>query len=310
MKRLAFITLLLTGCASAPSKENMKPLADVPSVPKMSSALISGYTLSEYSSRSCPTKVSAEAPISEYMKATDACIAHGQWSQVLDLANRMAIRYSSDPWGSYFLSLVAEHSKDLPRARWMAELAVKKSGSEGVTLYQLGRIQWAMGEKRAAFETLKKSADKNPSLVEADVLAGELALKNDANSDALKYFQQALDHDGKHFDALVGMAETEMRKSNWASADAHLRTAIQLRPRDTHVRIVWAQGFEFIAKDYASALEVYRTIQKLDRDHKLDSPLPLDVAAKVQLLQANVAEEMKKKLSSRTPSAQGQEVKK
>ena len=300
----------LTSCATAPAKDALKSLGGVPAVPRMSSTTVAGFTLSEYSSRSCPTKMSEDASVSDEIKAASACMSHGQWNQVTEFGNRMAVHYSSDPWGAYFLSLAAEHSKDWPRARWMAELAVKKSPNEGIVLYQLGRVEWAMGEMHIAYETLKKAADENPTLVEANVLAGQLALKTDSNSDALKYFHHALEHDSKHFEALMGMAEAEMRKSNWTSAEEHLRTAIQLHPRDTHARITWAEGFEFVAKDNAAALEIYRTIQKLDREHKLDSPLTIDVAAKVQILQASVAEELKKKLSSRTPSGQGQEVSK
>ena len=206
MKKILLLNaLLLTSCAT-----NNAQIVDK-SVPK---TFIAGYTTDQVSSSSCPTMIAKSATVAEYMKLGTACVKAENWKAVDAVGNFLSMQHSSSAWGPYFLSLHAEHSKDLPRARWMTELAVKKSPNEGLALYQLGRMQWEMDEKTAALETLQKSVSKNPSLCDAHVLLGQIALLGDKNSDANRKFQHAFEQDPKHSGALLGLAEVSLRNKN------------------------------------------------------------------------------------------------
>lgn len=302
----ALLSVFFVGCASSPSvtKKSDAPIA-VQASALPTNAMIAGYTLDSYSgSRSCPHSVSKSASLVDDMKAAAACVHAGQWHLVEELGNQMAMQFSGDAWGAYFLSLSAEHSKDWPRARWMSELAVKKAPNEGLTLYQLGRVQWAMGERMTALETLKKAVEKNSTLTDAHVLMGQIAMLDQKKSDAEKSFSLAYARDSKNLAALMGLAEVERLNKKWPESERYLREAISVAPKHLEARVKLAQGLESFKGDMSGALDEYREIQKLDRDKKLDAPLTFDVGAKIQSLQASVAEQAKRKMSERQPSAE------
>lgn len=303
MKYLVVIVLLMVGCATnAPMKEAAAPNAVSAPIAKPSVRLV-GHTIEKMGKASCSPKAPTKEDEKQLMDWSSACVVAGQWKQVEVLANQTSVKFPKSAWGPYFLSLSAEHAKDWPRARWMAELAVKNAPNEGLVLYQLGRIQWKMDERDLAFQTLEKAADKNSSLVEANVLLGQLALVADHNSEASRYFAKAVAEDAKHFGALMGMAEVGFRARAWDEVEIYLRQAIQVRPRSLQARLRLAEGQEILAKNNADALQSYLEIQKLEKSHKLDEQPSFDIAIKVQSLQASMAEQLKKKISAeRQPS--------
>ncbi len=256
----------------------------------------------------CPGSREKSGDYKEMVKWATACARSSQWHRVEDIGNRLGIQFPNELWGPYFLSLSAEHAKDWPRARWMAELAVKKGPYEGMAYYQLGRVQWAMDDKTAAVETLKKSVEINPSLTEAHVLMGKLALLADKNSEANRHFQEAYAHDAKHLEVLLGLAEVSTRAKNWLDTQKYLRAAVQAHSESLQAHILLAQGQEGLGKDINGALESYREIQRLASTGRLDKPLTFDLTAKIQFLKSSLADEMKKKVSERQPS--GKEVSK
>jgi tetratricopeptide (TPR) repeat protein len=266
---------------------------------------IAGEKLDEGGSKSCPKSVSKTAGLSDDLKSAAACVRAGQWHMVEEFGNQMAIQFPADPWGAYFLSLSSEHNKDWPRARWMAELAVKKAPGEGLCLYQLGRLQWSMGEKLTALDTLKKAAAQNASLIDANVLMGQIAMLDQRKSDAEKSFLKAYDRDSQNLAALMGLAEVYRLQRNWPSSEKYLRRAISAHPHHLDARLQLAQGLETFAQDMAGALSIYREIQSLDRKKELDGSATFDLNTKIQTLQATVAEQMKRKMSERKPSAEG-----
>lgn len=232
---LILIPLTLAGCASAPATTS-SVLNTPDAKPAAPTYKVVGYTVEAMSSRSCPSSVSKSASLNDHVKAAGGCIHSNNWHQVEELGNQMAIQFPNEAWGAYFLSLAAEHGKDWPRARWMAELAVKKSPNEGLTIYQLGRIQWAMSERMTALETLKKAVEKNSTLVEAHVLMGQIALMDDSKSSAEKSFLKAYEHDSKNLAALMGLAEIYRLNKKWADAERYLREAVSAHPKNTEAR--------------------------------------------------------------------------
>lgn len=245
----------LAGCATSPA-----PKSGLLSSPDAKAATASykvvGYTMAQMSgSKSCPHTVDKSASVLDDIKSAAACVRSDKWHQVEELGNQMAIQYPNDAWGAYFLSLSAEHAKDWPRARWMAELAVKKAPNEGVTLYQLGRVQWAMNERLTAISTLEKAVEKNPTLVEAHVLMGQLALMDNNRSSAEKSFLNAYGLDSGNFVALMGLAEISRQNKHWADAAKYLRQAVSAHPKDTEARDQLAQ--------VQSILEAEQTQQKV-----------------------------------------------
>jgi tetratricopeptide (TPR) repeat protein len=237
MRKLLLILLPLTiaGCASAPGATT-SVLNTPDAKPTTPSYKVVGYTVEAMSSRSCPSAVSKTASLNDDVKGAAGCVHSNNWHQVEEFGNQMAIQFPNDAWGAYFLSLSAEHNKDWPRARWMAELAVKKAPNEGLTIYQLGRLQWAMSERMTALETLKKAVDKNPSLVEAHVLMGQMALMDDSKSAAEKSFLKAYEYDSKNFAALMGLGEIYRQNKKWTEAEKYLRQAVSAHPKDAEAR--------------------------------------------------------------------------
>lgn len=223
MKKLLVSTLVLalTGCASAP-----KAVAPAQAKGKDLEYKVSAKALDEYRSSRCNV-VAKTASYPDHVKAAAACAGAGQWSRVDEIGNMMSINNPSEPWGPYFLSVAAEGNRDLSRARWMAELAVKKAPNEGIVLYQLGRIQWLMDEKDAAAATFQKAAEKNPTLNDGNVFLGRMALLQDKTSEATRRFTQVYGRDSSNIGALLGLAELAVRKNNWIEAEKYLRQAAQ-----------------------------------------------------------------------------------
>jgi tetratricopeptide (TPR) repeat protein len=315
MKKLLVSTAILSliGCASAPAPRMAKNADPVEAPKTPAKYAMVAHNLSEYAhSTKCaaPSKVSV---YSDWMKVAAACAGVAQWNRVEDLGNKMSIGDSSEPWGSYFLSLAAEGNKDLLRAQWMAELAVKKAPSEGIVLYQLGRIQWAMDDREGAAKTLQSATDKNPTLTEGFVFLGQMALLQDKTSEAQKRFAHAYEQDSKNFGAVMGLADVAVRKNDGPDADKYLHEAVSLRPNSMQAWMGLAQAQEIIVKDNEGALGSYTRIQKLVSSHKLDGTPSIDIASKVHALQTIVAEAkrlekeqaLKQKVSERKPSADG-----
>jgi tetratricopeptide (TPR) repeat protein len=298
MKSLSLI-LLLVGCAAPAPKPLLKGEAE--STKKL---MVVGYTAEDLSARSCPQVIPKFLSIDDDLQTAATCAKNNQWNQVFALGNRMSVKDDSQAWGAYYLSLEAEHAKDLARARWMAELAVKKAPDEGLLLYQLGRIQWLMNEKSVAFKTLESAVIKNPWLSEVHALLGQLALLNDENAEARKHFQSVLDRNSKHFLALMGLAMIAIRAKTFAEAEKHLRAAITSHPQSLEARMQLAWAQENLAKSSGDAIATYREVAKLSEAHKLDGKPAFNIISKIQALQSNLAEEMKQKVSERTPTAE------
>lgn len=305
MKQLALafgIMLFAAGCASSGVRE-----ASQDSRPFTES--MRGYTFDQLrTSASCP-KHSAQwkdAEWKELMDAAAACAKDGHWVQVERLGNALAIKEPVAPWGAYFLSLSAESRKDMNRANWMIDLAIKKAPQEGILLYQKGRLQWESGDVKTAQDLIAKAVAANPSLTEAYVLLGKMDLLSDHLSRAKDAFESAYHLNPHSFDALLGLADVQLKKQNWAAAESYLHRAISNNPRSMQAHLQLAQGIETLAKDQKAALTSYKKLKRLAERNELDERPPIDIDQKIKTLESWIAQTARSdRAMNREPSAQG-----
>ncbi|HAG91229.1 MAG TPA: hypothetical protein DCL41_05125, partial [Bdellovibrionales bacterium] len=120
MRFAIFITLslFLVSCASGPGRKKG---------PSPYSASWEGKTSSEKGDpKKCPAN-------KDYMKMqwkslvvlAGNCVQAKNFFQLERVADQLAKIEPESHWGSYYLSLAAEYRKDLPRAFWMINLALK-----------------------------------------------------------------------------------------------------------------------------------------------------------------------------------------
>lgn len=244
----------------------------------------------EITSKNCPNQLQNIKNLS-WQKAVskiNSCVAADQWDNVETLASSLAQTEHLAPWGSYFLSLSAEHRKEWQRALWMIELAVKKAPRNGLLNYQKARLLWVQNEKGEALKSFKLAVGLDPRLTEAQVFLGqhELALNNLAQAE--KHFVAALNVDPKSLLALLGQSEILIRKGDGVQAHETLSKTIHYYPKNFTARLKQAQVLENLIKDLPSALTAYQKIQQLWQKKQLDGEKDLSIPNKIQELESKI----------------------
>jgi tetratricopeptide (TPR) repeat protein len=302
VKNLVFaasVALLLSACAGGPSQK-----ADVP-VPTYTEK-VSAITLNEFKpSTSCPSDAKFKGQDWRKMVSfANACVKAKDWRKVEAIGNELAINAHLTPWGPYFLSLAAQSRKDYPRATWMLELALKKAPKEGIFHYQLGRLNWEMGDDAAALKELKLASEMNPSLTDAHYVMGQLALRKDNYSEAEKLFRKTLALDDKHWPATMGLASAAMKSGDWAKAEEVLSHAVSMNPRSMKARLALAQVQEMHLKKVAEALHTYRELRAYAQQNKLDETVQVNLDEKIQTLEKSTSQVNKgSQVTERAPTA-------
>ncbi|MGE0764273.1 MAG: tetratricopeptide repeat protein [Bdellovibrionales bacterium] len=292
MKRLNFILLaflFLVGCAHQSQTNDQKgPTA---SLGLEYTKAVNPQSLRVADSRgSCPRQTVALKGIAwrEVLNAANACVQSGQWAMVEQVGNHLAQSEHLAPWGAYYMSLAAENRKELPRAMWMIELALKKTPQNGLLVYQQGRLQWLNGEQSTAQKTLKRAIEIDKRLVDAQLLLGQLALISSDNSEAGKRFQAALQVEPRHLPSLLGWAEVRIRAKDAKGANEALAQAIFNHPSSYRARLRQAQVLETLDKNFPEALAAYRRLKTLERERKLDLANEQDLDSKIRELENTV----------------------
>lgn len=237
----------------------------------------------------------------------NACVKAKDWRKVEMIGNELAMSAHLTPWGAYFLSLAAQSRKDYPRAIWMLELALKKAPNEGLFHYQMGRVQWELGEEAAAIKSLKLASDLNPSLVDAHYVTGMLALQRDDTSEAEKRLRKALAVDSRHWGTIMAMASLRMKQKDWNQAENSLEDAVRINPRSSRARLALAQVREQHLKKLSEALDGYKEIRTLAGQRKLDEPTGFNLDEKIKMLEQSLVQaKQESRAEARKPSSDKQ----
>lgn len=297
--------LLLSACASGPSSKR----DDVP-VPTYTEK-VGGINVEDLKpAAGCPGDSKWEGQ--DWRKVVgyaNACVKAKDWLKVEKIGNWLAVNAHLTPWGAYYMSLAAQSRKDYPRANWMLELALKKAPSVGIFHYQMGRLQWEMGEEKAALESLKKASDLDASLTDAHYVMGQMALNKEDYSAAETLLRKALANDSKHWPATMAMASLKMKKGDWTAAENMLEDAVHLNPRSAKARLALAQVQELHLKKMQEALNTYKELKSMAQEKKLDDRVQLNLDEKIQTLEKSLSQASQVNKGSqlvRKPTAEGQ----
>lgn len=303
------LAAFMISCAHSPKPSEAPTGTTAGANPNVGQEFIKG--ISSQSTRvldagTCPmTAVQIKASAwRDQLKAVNACVLKQRWAMVETLGNQMAQTEQLAPWGAYYLSLAAESRKELPRAMWMVELALKKAPQSGLLVYQQGRLQWVAGDHSAAQKSLVRALVLDKRLVDAQLLLAQMALANNDNTEAGQRFQAALDVEPRYLPALLGSAEVSIRVKDTKGALTALSQAILHVPSSTRARVRQAQVIETMEKNMLEALNAYRRIRTMEREHKLDVAVEMDLDGKIRELEGVVKQQQapKNELSLREPA--------
>lgn len=170
------------------------------------------------------SKVKANWTWSDAVNVANICFKARDFSAVEGLANELAVRDTSTPWGPYFFAQVALERGQLDRALWMAELGVKRAPEFGVTHYLKGQVLWARQEYKSATSEFEKAISYDDGIGSAHLILGQVYLRDQDYSRAGVQFSTALKYLPDNVTALNGQAESQLRLNNPTQAlDAYLR---------------------------------------------------------------------------------------
>lgn len=220
-----WLSLLLGGCATQVAKKSK------------SADFLKGVgpvEVPELSSNGCgeinPTKIRSQK-WPEVMESTSWCVKAKQWERVKVLARIQIETFPDSPWGAYFLSLSSEVEGDLVNALWFADLSLKKTSESALLYYQRGRILWLLKRRHEAVDYLEKAAEKDPSLVSAHLILGQLYYEEHDYRKAEKYFELVLKL-RPNAEAYRGLAECRFQSGDFKGALSHLDQALSFGGSD------------------------------------------------------------------------------
>lgn len=270
--------IFLAGCASGPArKKGPSPY---------SNALTGQGVDSASTKKDCPTN-------SEFMKLqwkslvtlAGQCVRANNFVQVDRIANQLAKVEPESPWGAYFLSVAAEANKDMPRAYWMIELALKKAPEDGILLFQRSRLNWSEKNYPLALKDLELAVKYNPSIPDAHVQMGQIQFTLGEMSSAIASFQKALSLDSSKEQAWYGLAEAKFNKKDYDGAYSDFQRSTRLNPKNGMAHFRMAQIQEIYFKNVPRSLEMYKTLNRDLALNRMDTKLPIDLSEKIKTLE-------------------------
>jgi hypothetical protein len=210
------------------------------------------------SSVQCPSTPSEKTDT--LVEQTSQCTQAKNWKKVEEYGRLLAANASESGWGAYFLSLSAEHTGQLDRAVWMADLAIKKEPGRAIFYYQKARVLGLVGDEAGQQKALELGFSQEPDIAPFMLLA---AKKSYANGDCAKLIHLGTTKSlAKTGTGAVLTAECLAIEGRLGEAHAILDSFLKQSPNHAEVLIQKARIEETFAANFTGAVELYRQVQR------------------------------------------------
>lgn len=274
---LAVATLILSvGCASGPARKKG---------PSPYSASWVGQDGTSGSKECATDNGFMKLQWKQLVTLSGQCVRAKNFIQVERIANQLAKIEPESPWGGYFLSLAAEAKKDMPRAYWMVELALKKAPEDGIILFQRARLHWSEKNHTLALKDLESAIKYNPSIPDAHLQMAQVQFTLGDISSAIDSFNRTLQLDSNQELAWYGLAEAKFQKKSYDEAYSHFQRVRRMNPKNAMSSLRMAQIQEIHFKNMDKSLELYRSLQRDVSLNRLDGQLPVNLSEKIKALE-------------------------
>ncbi len=301
MKNFGILIMVfaLIGCQSAGKKTDDKTTESANVDVKKYSEGLKNVNLQAQAQQSClPSQISS-LNWQGLVNMGHACVKDGDWKNVENVANQISRIEMNSPWAAYYLSLHAEHEKDLTRALWMIEQSLKKSqGQIGLLHYQKGRLLLQLKQINQGFESITKGVELDGALAEGHVFLAQSYYRDQEWDKAASHFEAVLRTDDKNLVALQGLAQVRVIQEKPEAASEALEAWLVVQPSVLWARVKLAQLYETQLKKPEKALPLYRGLKEdLEKGRLKDKP-DVDVVAKVTNLETLLKKEIERKQTS------------
>ncbi|MCB9025109.1 MAG: hypothetical protein H6625_02220 [Bdellovibrionaceae bacterium] len=166
----------------------------------------------------------------------NACVNKKSWKTLEVISYLLTEESSFSPWGSYYLSLIAEHENHLDRAFWFVDLALKKAPGQAILYYQKARLQWKSHEYELSAENFEKAIELNSNLSGAHLFLAKINYRDQDLKIAEKHFDKVLQKDQRNFEALLGIIKVYQAKGDTNKEMFYLEKAQLVRPNNKWVK--------------------------------------------------------------------------
>ena len=190
------------------------------------------------------------------------CVMKNNWKVVRQIGMTFSKKHIDAPWGPYFMSLVSEKKRDMPRAIWMIGLADRKSPNNAIIEFQKARLLWLQSQRDASFHAAKKALSLNPNLTEAELLIGQIYFNDYEFEKAEKHFKKVLKKNSRVFTATLGLAESLVQLGKVKEAIPYFVKSIKLERNRIDLAYRLADVFENEVKNYKKSLVWYKKISQ------------------------------------------------
>jgi tetratricopeptide (TPR) repeat protein len=233
------------------------------------------------------------------LETVNHCAEQNQWLSVETIGYELLKTNVNSPWGAYYLSLAAEYNRDLPRALWMVDLAIKKASSQMAILqFQRGRVLWLLDQKSQAIKEFTLSAKLDKNIFDANLFLAEISYHDLEYKTAAQKFKEVLAVDSNNLRSLIDGAECAIADSDPLLASQYLEKAVALKPEALQPRVRLAQVYEEMQKQPQLAVNTYRALKEaLSKGLVRERPV-IDINEKIKVLEASLQKDAKPKRSA------------
>jgi tetratricopeptide (TPR) repeat protein len=238
----------------------------------------------------CPAneKVWKKSNLEGLVEHMNDCYVLKKWDRLLAIARHTNIEFSKEAWGPYYTSLAAAKLGQLPKALWFADLALRRK-DVGLIHYQKAIVQWQMEDYGSALATFDTAFKKSPELLPGLMFVGRIYYRDQDLAKASDYFKQALAIDSSNPMALAGLAEAARKKGNVTDAITYYEKAVDASPRTMDYRLHLAELYEG-EKRFDQALTAYKRVKAYYAENRVPAAdVNADVDDKIRVLETQLA---------------------